>query len=203
MPYVPNATQTTEPVESQTVESAALEFRALKTRVNALEADLDAVDVTLAAADAAETAARATADNGHNVRITALEAALSAIGETTPGLAYVQRFSGDGVTTAFVLNIAPASSAIVNVYLSGIYQQKNTYTVVGTTLTLSEAPAAEPDNLEVLIIVPVALADMTLLPLTETLVEPATIAGVSQLYSTGTDLKIKFGNGTVKTVTLV
>jgi hypothetical protein len=44
--YVPNATQTTEPVESQTVESAALEFRTLKTRVNALAALVAADDLT-------------------------------------------------------------------------------------------------------------------------------------------------------------
>jgi len=39
--YVPNATDTTEPVESQTVESAALEFRTLKTRVVADKLELD------------------------------------------------------------------------------------------------------------------------------------------------------------------
>jgi len=44
--YVPNATQTSEPVESQTVESAALEFRTLKTRVNALAASVTADDLT-------------------------------------------------------------------------------------------------------------------------------------------------------------
>ena len=43
--YVPNATQTTEPVESRTVESAALEFRTLKTRVNDLEDAVEAEDV--------------------------------------------------------------------------------------------------------------------------------------------------------------
>jgi len=44
--YVPNATQTTEPLESQTVESAALEFRTLKARVNALDAAVAADDLT-------------------------------------------------------------------------------------------------------------------------------------------------------------
>jgi len=43
--YVPNATQTTEPVESRPVESAALEFRTLKTRINALEAAVAVEDV--------------------------------------------------------------------------------------------------------------------------------------------------------------
>jgi len=44
--YVPNATDFTEPLESQTVESAALEFRTLKERVNALDAAVAADDLT-------------------------------------------------------------------------------------------------------------------------------------------------------------
>jgi len=44
--YVPNATDFTEPLESQTVESAALEFRTLKARVNALDAAVAADDLT-------------------------------------------------------------------------------------------------------------------------------------------------------------
>jgi len=44
--YVPNATDFTEPLESQTVESAALEFRTLKARVNALDAAVAVDDLT-------------------------------------------------------------------------------------------------------------------------------------------------------------
>jgi len=44
--YVPNATDFTEPLESQTVESAALEFRTLKARVNALDAAAAVDDLT-------------------------------------------------------------------------------------------------------------------------------------------------------------
>lgn len=43
--YVPNATEATEPVESRAVESAALEFRTLKTRINALEVAVAVEDV--------------------------------------------------------------------------------------------------------------------------------------------------------------
>ena len=54
--YVPNATQATEPVESRTVESAALEFRTLKgsvnTRVDALEADIAAEELARISGDA-------------------------------------------------------------------------------------------------------------------------------------------------------
>ena len=49
--YVPNANQTTEPVESQTVESAALEFRTLKKHaLQFLTADADASKTTLPSA---------------------------------------------------------------------------------------------------------------------------------------------------------
>jgi len=54
--YVPNATQATEPIASRPVESAALEFRTLKTsitsRVDSLQTELDA-----------ETIERTNADN--------------------------------------------------------------------------------------------------------------------------------------------
>ena len=53
MPYVPNATDPMEPLASQTVESAALEFRTLKT----------SVPVQIAAAVAAEAVLREDADD--------------------------------------------------------------------------------------------------------------------------------------------
>lgn len=36
-----------------------------------------------------------------------------------------------------------------NIYINGIYQQRNTYTIVGTTLTFSAAPPAGTNNIEV------------------------------------------------------
>jgi hypothetical protein len=52
----------------------------------------------------------------------------------------VQNFLGDGSTTVFTLSFAPATENNTQVYISGVYQQKNTYGVSGTTLTFSEAP---------------------------------------------------------------
>ena len=48
--------------------------------------------------------------------------------------------TGDGTTVAFTLTSAPASENDTNVYINGVYQQKNTYAVSGVTLTFSEAP---------------------------------------------------------------
>lgn len=48
--------------------------------------------------------------------------------------------SGNGVTTAFTLPSAPANENTTNVYVNGVYQQKNTYSVAGVVVTFSEAP---------------------------------------------------------------
>ena len=48
--------------------------------------------------------------------------------------------TGNGVTTAFTLASAPTSENTTNVYVGGVYQLKNTYSVAGSVLTFSEAP---------------------------------------------------------------
>lgn len=52
----------------------------------------------------------------------------------------IQNFTGDGSTTIFTLSAASFGENYTFVYINGIYQNKNTYTVSGTTLTFSEAP---------------------------------------------------------------
>jgi hypothetical protein len=49
-------------------------------------------------------------------------------------------FTGTGSQTVFTLTTAPLSAANTQVFISGVYQNKNTYTVVGTTLTFSTPP---------------------------------------------------------------
>ena len=52
----------------------------------------------------------------------------------------IERFTGNGSDTDFTLTNAPSSSNNLDVYISGLYQEKNTYTLTGSTLTLTEAP---------------------------------------------------------------
>ena len=52
----------------------------------------------------------------------------------------VYNSNGDGVTVAFTLASAPSNENTTNVYVNGVYQQKNTYSVSSVTLTFSEAP---------------------------------------------------------------
>jgi hypothetical protein len=51
-----------------------------------------------------------------------------------------QNFTGTGAQTVFTLSVAPYSENSTLVYINGIYQQRNTYSVSGTSLTFSEAP---------------------------------------------------------------
>ena len=50
-------------------------------------------------------------------------------------------FTGDGSDTTFTLSTAPQSENNTQVYLNGVYQNKTTYSVSGTTLTFDAAPA--------------------------------------------------------------
>jgi microcystin-dependent protein len=61
----------------------------------------------------------------------------------------VQRFSGDGVETEFTLSGAPGSENNTNIYISGVYQQKDTYDLSGNDLVFSSPPPTGTDNIEV------------------------------------------------------
>lgn len=72
------------------------------------------------------------------------------------GQIFQDSFSGDGVTTAFVLNQDPANENNTFVYVSGVYQDKSTYSITGTTITFSGAPPSGTGNIEVMSTVPLA-----------------------------------------------
>jgi hypothetical protein len=52
----------------------------------------------------------------------------------------VQNFTGTGSQTVFTLSTASLGENFTFVYINGVYQNKNTYTVSGTTVTFSQAP---------------------------------------------------------------
>jgi len=60
-----------------------------------------------------------------------------------------QVFSGTGSQTVFTLASDPgALGNSAQIYIGGVYQQRSTYTIAGTTLTFSQAPVAGTDNIE-------------------------------------------------------
>jgi len=50
--------------------------------------------------------------------------------------ASAQVLAGDGLTTIYTVS----SSSVIGIYINGVYQNKSSYTLVGTTLTFSAAP---------------------------------------------------------------
>lgn len=52
----------------------------------------------------------------------------------------VANFTGTGAQLAFTLPSSPTSENTTLVFINGVYQQKNTYSVSTTTLTFSQAP---------------------------------------------------------------
>jgi hypothetical protein len=49
-------------------------------------------------------------------------------------------FIGDGVTVDFVLSAAPSTILATNVFINGVYQEKDSYTLSGNTITFTVAP---------------------------------------------------------------
>ena len=64
----------------------------------------------------------------------------------------ISNFSGDASTTAFTLANNPGNENNTQVYIDGVYQQKTTYSVSGTTLTFSSAPPTGTNNIEVVML---------------------------------------------------
>jgi hypothetical protein len=61
-----------------------------------------------------------------------------------------KRFSGDGSTTAFTLDVAPSSTLDLEVFVGNVRQDPNSaYTLSGTTLTFTGAPPSGTNNIYV------------------------------------------------------
>ena len=62
------------------------------------------------------------------------------IGTIAAGSAFIANFNGNGTTVNFSLPFAPIDENATNVYINGIYQQKNTYSLSANVLVFSQAP---------------------------------------------------------------
>ena len=69
------------------------------------------------------------------------------------GTLYTNTFTGNGSTTVFTLTETPASKDNTQLFIDGIYQPKSFYSIDGTSLTITPAPASGSD-IEVSIGVP-------------------------------------------------
>ncbi|HEY9155589.1 MAG TPA: hypothetical protein VIM69_10680 [Opitutaceae bacterium] len=60
-----------------------------------------------------------------------------------------QTFDGDGTTLTFDLGDPTITEEAIDIYISGVYQQKGSYTVVDGVINFSQAPPNGTDNIEV------------------------------------------------------
>lgn len=103
-----------------------------------VEANADRAEAAADAAQSSEDAAMAYAATAG--------AAAAIVSGVIPSF---QQFSGTGSQTAFTVSPAPASKDAIDVYISGVYQAKSTYSLSGTTLTFTSAPPSGTNNIEV------------------------------------------------------
>jgi len=52
----------------------------------------------------------------------------------------VDTFTGDASTVAFTLAVSPTSTAYIDIFIAGVYQQKSTYSLAGAVVTFTTAP---------------------------------------------------------------
>lgn len=57
--------------------------------------------------------------------------------------------SGTGAQTMFTLPYAVTTKNLIDVFISGVYQQKSNFSVVGVTLTFTAAPPSGTNNIEI------------------------------------------------------
>ena len=72
------------------------------------------------------------------------------IGNTLTSATFaIDTFSGDNSTVNFTLREAPVSTSSLMIFVGGIRQQIESYSLSGTTLTFSEAPPTGSSNIQV------------------------------------------------------
>ena len=101
----------------------------------------------------------------------------------------VNDFTGTGSQTDYTLTVAPSSINFVDVYVSGAYQNKDTFTIVGTTLSFSEAPA-NSDEIEVIIISNVSLVQNEQVNYSTSVISSSTTAVKNTVYVFTADLTL-------------
>ena len=71
-----------------------------------------------------------------NVTIATYDNVFSIAGDVN----YVGSFTGNGSQTIFVLPSSPVNENSTQIYINGVYQNKDTYSVTTTAITFSQAP---------------------------------------------------------------
>ena len=62
----------------------------------------------------------------------------------------IERFTGNASTQSFALSLIPGTENNTQIYIGGVYQQKNTYTLDSKVIGFSTAPVSGDSNIEVM-----------------------------------------------------
>lgn len=103
----------------------------------------------------------------------------------------VQRFSGNAITTVFTLSSDPVTEENTQVYINGVYQQKDTYSFASLNITFTQAPPVGTNNIEVTYFTAFSIGSL-----------PANSVGTSQLQDNSVT-NAKMADDSVNTAELV
>jgi hypothetical protein len=93
--------------------------------------------LTVVRAQEGTSAAGFAAGSRFELRVTA-QSVIDAINDRSEDL--INNFTGNGSTTTFTLTSAPINENYTSIYINGVYQNKNTYSISGAVITFSQAP---------------------------------------------------------------
>lgn len=128
-----------EELDSQTIFAQQIDEKADRA-IKAPITDPTTVDMTLPSkADRAEKLLSFDTDGNPDVTDTAdIIAGLS--GAIVGANYVVTNATGNGSSVAFTVSSAPGAKSNIQIYIDGVYQNKNTFSISGTTVTFTEAP---------------------------------------------------------------
>jgi hypothetical protein len=99
---------------------------------------------------------------------------------------YQDNFTGDNLTTTFTLANSVNDEVLTQIYIDGVYQNKDTYTVVSDVITFSQAPFSGADIEVISIVTATAQGESTVQYYVKN-TTGATLSGGTAVMATGTD----------------
>ena len=128
-----------EELDSQTIFAQQIDEKADRA-IKAPITDPTTVDMTLPSkADRADKIL-AFDVNGNPAMTSEADIAAGIRGAIVGANYVVTNATGNGSSVAFTVSSAPGSKSNIQIYIDGVYQNKNTFSISGTTVTFTEAP---------------------------------------------------------------
>jgi hypothetical protein len=131
--------------QNTNITNADTKAQAAFDRANAAFTLANTANTTASAGGGADSFARQTANAAFTQANTATTLAQAAFNKANTSDAVltstVDTFTGNGSTVAYTLSVTPATINYTTAVVGGVTQPKSAYSVVGTTLTFTSAPA--------------------------------------------------------------